>query len=64
MERYWCLRWIRQQGLSTVTASVLRDDLVRLENARWSRVCPGYRRLNADSASVLMSSAPTNWHWN
>ncbi|SAI72730.1 ribonuclease [Bordetella ansorpii] len=33
MERYWCLRWIEQQGLTRVTAHVLRDDLVRLANA-------------------------------
>jgi exoribonuclease-2 len=33
MERYWCLRWVKQQGLTRVTASVLRDDLVRLSNA-------------------------------
>jgi exoribonuclease-2 len=33
MERYWCLRWLRQQGTSSVMATVLRDDLVRLESA-------------------------------
>jgi exoribonuclease-2 len=33
MERYWCLRWLRQQGLETVPATVLREDLVRLECA-------------------------------
>jgi len=33
MERYWCLRWLHQQGLTRVTAHVLRDDLVRLANA-------------------------------
>jgi len=33
MERYWCLRWLQQQGLSTVEGSVLRDDLVRLNCA-------------------------------
>lgn len=31
IERYWCLRWLQQQGISTIQASVLRDDLVRLE---------------------------------
>lgn len=30
MERYWCLRWLQQQGLRQVQAAVLRDDLVRL----------------------------------
>ena len=33
MERYWCLRWLQQQGLRTVQGSVLRDDLVRLDCA-------------------------------
>jgi exoribonuclease-2 len=33
MERYWCLRWLAQQGITRTTASVLRDDLVRLSNA-------------------------------
>ena len=32
MERYWCLRWLRQQGESTPTARVLRESLVRLEH--------------------------------
>jgi len=30
MERYWCLRWLRQQDIVRTTAHVLRDDLVRL----------------------------------
>lgn len=33
MERYWCLRWLKQQGIERCTAHVLRDDLVRLANA-------------------------------
>ncbi|MGB3289495.1 MAG: ribonuclease catalytic domain-containing protein [Burkholderiaceae bacterium] len=33
MERYWCMRWLRQQGLHTVQGTVLRDDLVRLDCA-------------------------------
>jgi exoribonuclease-2 len=31
MERYWCLRWLRRQGLATVTGRVIRENLVRLE---------------------------------
>jgi len=31
MERYWCLRWLRQQGAAETTARVLRESLVRLE---------------------------------
>lgn len=33
MERYWCMRWLKQQGISRTTAHVLREDLVRLANA-------------------------------
>ncbi len=33
MERYWCLRWLQQQGVTTCQASVLKEDLVRLSNA-------------------------------
>jgi len=33
MERFWCLRWLQQQGTTTVRGSVLRDDLVRLDCA-------------------------------
>jgi len=29
MERYWCLRWLRQENVTTVTATVLRENLVR-----------------------------------
>lgn len=32
MERYWCLRYLQQQNLTQVRATVLRDEVVRLEN--------------------------------
>lgn len=32
MERYWCVRWLRQAGHPPVSARVLRESLVRLEN--------------------------------
>jgi exoribonuclease-2 len=32
MENYWCLRWLRQNGVTRVAARVLRDNLVRLED--------------------------------
>lgn len=31
MERYWCLRWLRQKGHPEVIARTLRDNVVRLE---------------------------------
>jgi exoribonuclease-2 len=33
MERYWCLRWLAQQGITHPTAAVLREDWVRLDQA-------------------------------
>ncbi len=30
MERYWCLRWLRQHGRGEVEATVLRESVVRL----------------------------------
>lgn len=32
MERYWCLRWLRQAGHPPMSARVLRESLVRLES--------------------------------
>ncbi len=32
MERYWCLRYLEQNNIKRTTATVLRDDLVRLDN--------------------------------
>ena len=31
MERYWCLRWLIQEGAPTVDAEVLREELVRID---------------------------------
>jgi len=31
MERYWCLRWLLQERVTEATATVLRENLVRLE---------------------------------
>jgi exoribonuclease-2 len=31
MERYWCLRWLRQRAEPEITARVLRDNVVRID---------------------------------
>jgi exoribonuclease-2 len=31
MERYWCLRWLIQENVTDITATVIRDDLARLD---------------------------------
>jgi exoribonuclease-2 len=32
MERYWCLRWLEQEKLSAINATVIKENLVRLDN--------------------------------
>lgn len=32
LERYWCLRWLRQEGVGRVGATVLKPDLLRLDD--------------------------------
>ncbi len=32
MERYWCLRWLEQEGVTNMTGAVIRDNLVRLDD--------------------------------
>ena len=32
MERYWCLRWLQQQGLLEIDATVRREQLVKLDH--------------------------------
>ena len=31
LERYWCLRWLEQEGVGEACGAVIRDELVRLE---------------------------------
>ena len=46
MERYWCLRWVAQQGLTRVDAVVVREDLVRLVDAPLYFRLPGMPMLS------------------
>jgi exoribonuclease-2 len=32
MERYWCLRWLQQHGMSEIDATVRREQLVKLDH--------------------------------
>jgi len=41
MERLWCLRWMRQEGLDRADAVVVREDVVRLARAPFYFRLPG-----------------------
>lgn len=32
MERYWCLRWLQQEGFQTIDATLRRENLVKLDH--------------------------------
>jgi exoribonuclease-2 len=32
MERYWCLRWLRQEAVQTIDATLRRESLAKLDN--------------------------------
>jgi exoribonuclease-2 len=32
MERYWCLRWLRQEGVLGIDATIRRENLVKLDH--------------------------------
>ena len=40
MERYWCLRWLLQEGVGETTARVVRESLLRLEHLPFFQRCP------------------------
>ena len=40
MERYWCLRWLLQEGVGEAPARVVRESLVRLERLPLFLRCP------------------------
>jgi exoribonuclease-2 len=53
MEHYWCLRWLRQNGLGETGAEVLRDNLVRLNRIPFVTRVPSLPELPAGSKVVL-----------
>ena len=41
LERYWCLRWLAQEGVTRIAATVLKEELVRLEGLPFVMRLPG-----------------------
>lgn len=53
MERYWCMRWLQQQGIKSVQGSVIRDDLVRLDCAPFVTRVPAFPELERGQGVTL-----------
>ncbi|OIQ63157.1 hypothetical protein GALL_553030 [mine drainage metagenome] len=49
MERYWCLRWLQQENVSHIYASVIKENLVRLEGLPFVTRVPSLPELAAGS---------------
>lgn len=45
MERYWALRWIRQEGLERLSATVLKGDVLRIDGMPFITRLPGLPEL-------------------
>jgi exoribonuclease-2 len=41
LERYWCLRWLRQEGVARVGATLLKPDLIRIDDLPLLTRVPG-----------------------
>ena len=57
MERYWCLRWLLQEGVGETTARVVRESLLRLERLPLFLRCPSLPACNPRTrVSVAVST--------
>ena len=53
MERYWCLRWLQQENVSSINASVIKENLVRLEGLPFVTRVPSLPELAVGSQVIL-----------
>ncbi|MEO8003830.1 MAG: RNB domain-containing ribonuclease [Betaproteobacteria bacterium] len=56
MERYWCLRWLIQEGVELSGADVLREELVRLDHIPFVTRVPALPSMPAGSRVELALS--------
>ncbi len=70
MERYWCLRWLQQEGITAIDATVRREQLVKLDHLPLllrvpsvpAELAPGQRvRLAIDSIDLLAPDLQVRW---
>jgi exoribonuclease-2 len=53
MERYWCLRWLLQEKISTIDALLLRENLVRLSGVPLAGRIPSIPELPSNTIVTL-----------
>ncbi len=58
MERYWCLRWLTQEGVSATEASVIRENLVRIDGLPLVLRMTGAPALNPGDRVRVQFGAP------
>jgi exoribonuclease-2 len=60
MERYWCLRWLRQQGLDTIEATIVAARTSPGSTiCLWCSACRRHRNSSPASESACASSRST-----
>ncbi len=53
MERYWCLRWLRQQGIERIAATIGRENLARLDDLPLVQRLPSVPELKSGQRVLL-----------
>jgi exoribonuclease-2 len=61
MERYWCLRWIEQENVATLDATVLRETLVRCDRLPLVLRVPSLHDVRPGDAVRLAVSRVDPW---
>jgi exoribonuclease-2 len=70
LEQYWCLRWLAQEKITECEATVLRENLVRIDNLplvvrvpSMPPLEPGVRvRLGVGAPDLIERQVQCMWH--